>query len=128
VQNGGLKGLRVFIVEDEFAVLLMLEDILAELGCEVAASASRLAPALAAAGAQAFDAALLDINLAGEMVYPVAEALSARNVPIVFATGYGIAGVCEAWRHWPVLQKPYRPSDLAKALRQAVGHGSEARN
>ena len=105
----------------------MLEDILAELGCEVAASASRLEPALAAAGAQAFDAALLDINLAGEMVYPVAEALVARKVPIVFSTGYGIAGVCEAWRGWPVLQKPYRLADIGAALVKARRRASNGR-
>jgi CheY-like chemotaxis protein len=120
VECGALKGLRVFVVEDEFAVLLMLEDILAEFGCEVAATASRLDAALTAAVGEAFDAALLDINLAGELVYPVAETLLARKVPIVFATGYGVAGVSEAWRHCPVLQKPFRPSELADALVQVT--------
>jgi CheY-like chemotaxis protein len=125
VQCEALKGLRIFVVEDEIAVLLMLEDILAEFGCEVAATASRLRPALASAEAEPFDAALLDINLAGEFVYPVAEALLARKVPMVFATGYGVAGVSEIWRRWPVLQKPFRPSELADALMRVTGRVPE---
>jgi CheY-like chemotaxis protein len=115
-----LCGIRVFVVEDEFAVLLMVEDILGMLGCKLAASASHIGPALEAARDGAFDVAVLDINIAGDMVYPVAEVLATRKVPIVFSTGYGVAGVEEAWRVWPILQKPYRPADLGSALRQAL--------
>ena len=115
---------ELLVVEDELPVLMLVEDLLTELGCEVVASASRLGPAMAAVGAQVIDAAFLDINIAGEMVYPVAEALAARQVPIVFSTGYGVAGVLDAWRQWPILQKPYRLAELACALKEALGRGA----
>ncbi len=114
-----LEGLRVFVVEDEFIVLIMLENMLAELGCEIVGSASRLAQALGMISDRAIDAAVLDINLGGTEVYPVAEALAARNVPIVFSTGYGYAGVSAPWRSRPILQKPFHPHQLAAALTQA---------
>ena len=115
-----LKGLRVLAVEDEFPVLILLEDMLVELGCEVAGSASRIGEALELLQKQAFGAAVLDVNVAGEVVYPVALALAALRVPIVFSTGYGMRGVHEDWRDRPILQKPYRVEDLAKALAHAV--------
>src|SRR5207244_2764082 len=119
--NAELKGVRVFVVEDEGAVLLLVEDILAEMGCEVTASAGRLAEATELAGRVAADVAVLDVNPAGEPVYPVAETLVARQVPVVFATGYGLSGVPESWREWPVLHKPYRKDDLAVAIAGALG-------
>lgn len=115
-----MKGLRVFLVEDEFIVLVMLEDMLAELGCEVAGSASRLSDALTMVSLGAIDAAVLDINLNGETVYPLAEALTAKNVPIVFSTGYGAVGLSDPWRRRPILQKPYRTDELAAALTRAT--------
>ncbi len=115
-----LEGLRVFVVEDEFAVLLLVEDMLVQLGCAVVASVSRIAPALEIARSGAFDAAVLDINVAGEAIYPVVEILASRNVPIAFSTGYGAAGVAAAWRAWPILQKPYSAEQLAHALLQAI--------
>jgi CheY-like chemotaxis protein len=119
--TGGLEGLRVFVVEDEAAVLLMVEDMLATLGCEVAVSASQLGSALEAAPTGDFEVAVLDINVGGELVYPVAEALKARRVPMVFSTGYGTSGVEAPWHEWPILQKPYRLEQLADALRRALG-------
>jgi CheY-like chemotaxis protein len=115
-----LEGIRVFVVEDEAAVLLMVEDMLTTLGCEVAVAASQLASGLEAAASADFQVALLDINLGGELVYPVAELLKARNVPMVFSTGYGTSGVEAAWRNWPILQKPYGLDELAEALRRAL--------
>jgi CheY-like chemotaxis protein len=115
-----LEGLRIFVVEDEIAVLLMVEDMLAMLGCKVAASCSHVGPALTTAQSGEFEAAVLDINIGGEPVYPVAEALAARNVPIVFSTGYGVAGVEAVWRDRPILQKPYRTKQLAHALKRAL--------
>jgi CheY-like chemotaxis protein len=122
-----LRGLRVLIVEDEIAILLLVEELLASLGCKVAATACHIAPAFATARDGAFDAAVLDINIAGETVYPVAEALVARNVPIVFSTGYGVQGVEAAWRDWPILQKPYRAEQLADALKSAIRRATELR-
>ena len=86
-------GLRVFIVEDEFQVLLLLEDMLAELGCFVVGVSSTVSSALDKAQTCEADAAILDVNLAGQKVYPVAERLRHRGTPIIFSTGYGLAGL-----------------------------------
>jgi CheY-like chemotaxis protein len=118
--HNGLKGLRVLVVEDEFAVLVLVEEMLADLGCEIAASTWRVSQALELIDRCALDVAVLDVNVAGEMVYPVAEVLAARRIPIVFSTGYGINGLSEHWRGWPILQKPYRTEQLGAALRTAM--------
>ena len=85
-----MTPLRVLVVEDEGLVAMMLEDMLDDLGCELAGSFGDVAQTLAwvEAGGKA-DAALLDVNLGGEPVFPVAEALAARGVPFAFTTGYG---------------------------------------
>jgi CheY-like chemotaxis protein len=115
-----LSGVRVFVVEDEFAVLLLLEDMLLELGCEVAGTASRMKEALAIAEVTECDAAILDVNINGETIDPVAEILVARGTPVIFSTGYGRSGIDPRWRDRPVLQKPYRIEDFAGALRLAL--------
>jgi CheY-like chemotaxis protein len=112
--------LRIFLVEDEFAVLVLLEDMLAALGCTVAAVASTLAVAAQRVETCNADAALLDINLRGKRVYPVADILRRRNVPIVFSTGYGPVGIDPAWAHYPVVQKPFAIDELARALARAI--------
>jgi CheY-like chemotaxis protein len=112
--------LRVFVAEDEFPVMLLLEDMLGQLGCELVGPASRVSEAMAIAQQDGMDVALLDVNLAGEMVFPVAEVLEARAVPLVFSTGYSGQGVGRRWRGRPVLQKPYHVDDLARALAEAV--------
>ena len=66
------------------------------------------------------DAALLDVNLGGQSVFPVADALRARGVPSIFSTGYGEAGLRDVDRGAPVLQKPFRAGDLARALHEAL--------
>jgi len=109
-------GLRLMVAEDEFHVLLLVEDLLESLGCEVTERASNLAQAVACARTCEVDAALLDINLAGERIYPAAEILRARNIPMVFATGYGAQGVEPAWRGYAILQKPFLIEQLERAL------------
>jgi DNA-binding NtrC family response regulator len=111
---------RVFVVEDEFAVLMLMEDMLLELGCELAGTASRMSDAMSGALNSTCDAAVLDVNINGESINPVAEALAARRVPMVFSTGYGRSGMDIRWREYPVLQKPYRVEDLAAALARAL--------
>ena len=99
--NDLLLGLRVLVVEDEALVAMQLEDMLDELGCvvvDVAGTVSR-GVALAADAAVALDGAILDVNLGGEKVYPVAERLAARGVPFVFCTGYGVAGIATHFAH-----------------------------
>jgi CheY-like chemotaxis protein len=114
--KGDAAGLRLMVAEDEFHVLLLVEDLLDSLGCEVAARASNLAQAVACAKNCDVDAALLDINLAGEHIYPAAEILRTRNIPMVFATGYGAQGVESAWRDCTILQKPFLIQQLERAL------------
>ena len=108
--------LRVFIVEDEVMIRMLLEDMLADLGYEVTASAGRVQEALPVARDGQFDIAILDVNLNGETVYPVAEILSRRGVPFAFSTGYGDAGLPEAYRSRPTLQKPFQLDGLDKIL------------
>ncbi|NNM75234.1 response regulator [Enterovirga aerilata] len=115
-----LAGLRVLVVEDEVAISLLLEDMLLDLGCEVVGPAGRLAPATELAQAERLDLAVLDVNLAGQPIYPVAEALSARGIPFVFSTGYGSAGIDEPYRDRPVLQKPFAQHELQRVLRSAL--------
>jgi CheY-like chemotaxis protein len=112
-----VKPLRVLLVEDEGLVAMMLEDLLEDLGCEVAGSLASVGAALAwiEAGGAA-DVALLDVNLSGEPVFPVAEALKQRGVPFAFATGYG-ADHDPRFREAPLLGKPIRQERLEALLR-----------
>ncbi len=102
------------------ATAMLVEDMLVELGFIVTSSPGSVAEALAAVQAGGFDLALLDVNLNGERVFPVADALIEAGRPFVFATGYGAAEVPEAYRRWPVAAKPFRLDDLDAALRTAA--------
>ena len=117
-----LAGRRILVVEDEMMIAMLVEDMLTELGCSVVGPAHALAEALALAQSEpGLDAALLDVNLAGQPVFPVADALREKGVPAIFSTGYGDAGLRDIDRGSPVLQKPFRAGDLARALNQALG-------
>lgn len=107
-------GTRVLIVEDEIVVALFLEDMLAEFGYCVAGVASRLGEAIAYPAG--YDLAVLDVHLNGEPVFDFADRLADAGTPFVFATGYGARGIPERHRGRPVLQKPYMPDELKKAL------------
>lgn len=111
-----LQGLRVLVVEDEAAISLLLEDMLLDFGCEVIGPAARLAAALDAVERETVDLAILDVNVAGEPIYPVAETLARKGVPFVFSTGYGSAGIRDLYRDRPVLQKPFAQHDLRQKL------------
>lgn len=111
-----LDGKRVLVVEDEAAIAMLLEDMLLDFGCVIVGPAARLSTALELAERESFDVAILDVNVAGEPIYPVAEALAARGVPLVFSTGYGGAGIKEPFRDRPVVQKPFSQSDLKRTL------------
>lgn len=115
--NDTTAGLRVFVAEDEALVAMLVEDMLGEIGCTVVGPAGNLDEALALAADSEIDVALLDVNLAGRPVFPVADLLRARGVPYIFASGYGESGVSEDHRGAPVLQKPFRESDLALILK-----------
>ena len=118
-ERNRLAGTRVLIVEDEALLIMLVEECLEELGCVVAGTATRLAQAMAMAQDIAADMAVLDINLNGELSYPVAELLLARKIPVVFATGYGTSGLPDGLKNAPVLAKPFRMSQLAAALADA---------
>ncbi len=102
-------------------VAMNIEDMLLDLGHEVAGLASRLEPALSLAQEGEFDLAMLDVNLAGQTSFPIAEILVRRGIPFLFATGYGVKGIAEEYRSYPVLQKPFRMRDLAQVLDEAIG-------
>jgi CheY-like chemotaxis protein len=117
VVNGGVPtGRRIFIVEDESMVTMLIEDTLADLGYEVSGSASRIEEALVKTSALTFDAAILDVNLNGFETFTIADKLLLEGVPFMFATGYGPAVLPDRFRGVPVLQKPFRQADLEKAL------------
>lgn len=115
------EALRVLIVEDESLLAMMVEDVLADAGWSVAAAVASVPDALRAVERGGFDIALLDVNLAGHPVFPVADALLARGLPLVFASGYGADGLREDLRHLPVIDKPFSPAQLVAGLRQAAG-------
>lgn len=111
-----LSGRRVLVVEDEMLVLIMIEDMLADLGCEVVSAAATVNQALALIDAQIFDVAMLDMNLNGSDSYAVAEALGAQGVPFVFSTGYSGHKIRDGYRDRPVLKKPFMDKELVKIL------------
>jgi CheY-like chemotaxis protein len=115
------ESLRVLIVEDESLLAMMVEDVLTDAGWTIVASVASVPEALDAVRRGGFDVALLDVNLAGQEVFPVADAVLARGLPLVFATGYGLNGIREDLRHLPVIAKPFSPGQLLHSLRMVVG-------
>jgi CheY-like chemotaxis protein len=107
---------RVLVVEDEVMIRMLLEDMLSDLGYDVAGTAGGLDEALTLAREADVDVAILDVNLNGNPVYPVAQILTARGVPFIFSTGYGEQGLPDAYRDCPMLQKPFQMENLERAL------------
>lgn len=117
-----LSGRRVLIVEDESLVAMLLETILEDMDCTPVGPASNIDEGLAlATGEDALDAALLDVNVAGRQVFPVAQALKDRGVPFVFSTGYGEGGLPDEWRGQRTIQKPFTEAAVRDALLAAMG-------
>jgi CheY-like chemotaxis protein len=117
------EPVRLLLVEDEALIALMLEDMVENMGCAVTGLAPRVALGVAMAETGHFDVAILDVNVAGENVEPVAERLAAKGVPFIFATGYGEAGVPLRYRDRPVVAKPFRSEQLEAAIQRAVDFG-----
>ena len=107
---------RILLVEDEMLVAMLLEDMLAEAGHTIIGPLARIDQAVEAARGQAIDLAILDVNVGGDEVYPVAEALAAREIPFAFATAYGAHGLREPWQDRPTLQKPFHRNDLFRMV------------
>ncbi len=118
-----LAGKRVLVVEDELLVALLVEDVLAAAGCIVVGPFSRLPEALAAARIEPVDAALLDVNIAGESVFPVAHVLDERGVPFLFVTGYGQAALPKDRPNWVACTKPFHPDHLTDCLARRMKPG-----
>jgi CheY-like chemotaxis protein len=116
----GAAGHRVLVIEDEMLIGMLLEDMLTDLGHEVAAIVPRLNEALTAARNDVFDVAILDVHLNGQSAYPVADVLIERGIPFVFATGYGERGLPDKYRGQPILQKPFAKDDLERVLKGLV--------
>ncbi len=115
------EGRRVLVVEDDIVIAMLLEDMLRELGCKVIGPANTLPQAFTLAEANAvIDVAFLDVNLRGEAVFPLADTLQSRGVPMIFSTGYGEGGLREADAGAQILFKPYRSHQLATALSAAL--------
>jgi CheY-like chemotaxis protein len=111
-----LMAPRVLVVEDEMTVAMLIEDMVAELSYEVAAVVPRLEDAMRLLDSDTFDLAMLDMHLNGKTVFPFAAELEAREIPFLFATAYGPRGIPEEFRSHIVLQKPFGPVELRRAL------------
>jgi len=121
-----LKQQRVLLVEDEMMVAMLVEDMLLDVGCEVIGPVTRVDEALAHTQSGGIDVAILDVNLDGHETYAVADALSEKGIPFVFATGYGAGGLKDGYKGTPTLQKPFQQRDLLKVLADAVASGRAA--
>lgn len=117
---------RILIVEDEALVAMMMEDFVQELGFSVCGPFSTLSTAASAARADDFEGAVLDVNLGGELVYPVADLLTERGVPFIFVTGYGTDLVDRRFADVPVLQKPVQVNELEGAFQLRGLQGKRA--
>jgi two-component sensor histidine kinase len=111
-------GSRVLLVEDEALIGMMMADILCDMGFEVLGPVTRVSEAMSAVKQGSFESAVLDVNLRGELVYPVAEVLQNDGVPFIFITGYNAERIEERFANVPVLQKPLQKAELKTALEQ----------
>jgi CheY-like chemotaxis protein len=107
---------QVLVVEDEAMVSMLIEDMVSDFGGEVVGPVARLDDALTLAREAKIDVAILDLNLAGVLTYPVARLLQERGIPFIFATGYGSSGLMADFQSSPTLQKPFGHNDLEQAL------------
>jgi DNA-binding NarL/FixJ family response regulator len=111
-----LQGQRILLVEDEAMVSHLLEHFLTAFGCEIVGPAARIKKAVELASVAHIDGALLDLNVAGEVSYPVAEILTGRGIPFAFITGYSANRISETYRERPILQKPFLDEKLRQIL------------
>ncbi len=113
-------GGSVFLVEDEAMIRMMVADMLEELGYSIVAETGEIEQALKLARTANFDIAILDVNVNGKLISPVAEVIEARNRPFIFATGYGTQGLPPEYRDRPALQKPFQMENLAIMIERTL--------
>ncbi len=108
---------RILVVEDSALVVMVIEDVIIDLGWEVVGPATRLSDAILLAREDGIDAALVDVNLNGEMSWDAAAILQDRSIPFIFTTGYDGATVLpDRFAGQPVVSKPFKPEDIERAL------------
>lgn len=117
----GLSGRRILVIEDSPVVASYTVDVLEELGCQVIGPAPNMAAARELIEEEKFDAALVDIHIRGERVYPLCEVLEAKGVPFVLTSGYADWNMPDKWGERPRLQKPYTLDEVEKALSGVLG-------
>jgi CheY-like chemotaxis protein len=115
-----LSGRSILVIEDEMLILMMIEDMLADLGCESVSIASKIGQAITLIDGQVFDAAMVDLNLSGVESYPIADALVARDVPYFFSTGSSVANIKDGYRDQDVLKKPFTFDQLSDMLSRSL--------
>ncbi len=118
--DNAIQGRSVFVVEDEVLIGMVLEDVLDLLGCTVAANATTMADAHICADQGGYDIAILDVHVAGEPVYPLADRLIAGGTPVIFATGASADTLPERFATCTVLEKPYAIPGVEAALMRAL--------
>lgn len=111
-----LSGCRVLVIEDEMLILMMIEMMLGDLGCETIVSASTVDTALTAVAQANYDIAMLDMNLRGEDSHRIADALDARGVPYMFCTGNAGGDRRDNVKARPIMQKPFAVEVLSEKL------------
>lgn len=121
-----LAGYGVLVVEDEFFLASEIEETLAQAGARVIGPVADLAGAFDIVRDVDFDLAVLDINLGGEMVYPLADALTALNVPFLFSTSYSGPEIPIEYRHLPRVEKPYSARALIGGVASLIGASAAA--
>jgi CheY-like chemotaxis protein len=112
---------RILVVEDEMTVAMLIEDMVNELSFEVAGVVPRLEDAMRLVDSDDFDVAMLDVHLNGKTVFPFAAELDKRQIPYLFATAYGGRGIPAEFRDHLVLEKPFGPLELSRALLKLTG-------
>ncbi len=114
-------GKTALVVEDEAVVSMLIEDVLADLGCTDATTAATLQAGLDFIAKRKPDFAVLDVNLAGTASWPIAEALEKAGTPFIFTTGYGAQGVPPQYAGRDVVQKPFTEAEITSALAKLCG-------
>ncbi|WP_035705139.1 response regulator [Niveispirillum irakense] len=121
-----MQGKHILIVEDEFLIAIHAADVMEGLGFRVGGPVATVDQALDMVRAEQFDGAILDVNLSGTLVFPLAEELAARDIPFILTSGYEATGLPPVWRDRPHLRKPVIERELAKLASSVFGQGEMA--